>query len=250
MEWGRLLIRHLLIALPLIITLLSSSARAAAVFDAAGGIHMVTVPGNTITWTHLIASGAGIFVACGWKGQARLVSTVTVNSVSMGTALWNFREATFDDHGSAAYWQSNPSSGLQTVTATFTGNVNEAACVSQTWTGLGSPRTARTTEWVDPGNSPAQVVVDNAVNNDTVLDGFWITNSAITVGGGHTSRKEIENADGDSDSFGTASAAATGSTTMSWTYTDASVWAGGGVAFPVAGAAAATPRLLLLGVGP
>ena len=176
-----------------------------------------------------------LIVAVGYEAtvaNGQTVSSVTYNSVGL-TSKWDVKESSFNKKGTSVWYMTGaPCGSAHNVVVTFSAAVNVAAASASSWTGVDQSTPLRTnfnTEWVDPGPSPAQAVVSNAVSGDVVVDAF-MSNANTGFAGGQTVRDSHVNFDGNNSTQAHSSANATGSTTMSYTWTGNAAWALGAVA--------------------
>lgn len=166
-----------------------------------------------------------------WQGFAALTGATFDGGAA--TAMWNFRETIFGIQGVAGFVKTGGSwSGAKAVAATFTGTAGTIAWVGSSWSGVEQVQAScfRTavTKSINPNLSDS-VVVANAVSGDVVVDGVHI---GTTVYGttNQTYRANRDDIAGNNESIGHSSAAASGSTTMQYTYASEQIGALGAAA--------------------
>ena len=195
----------------------------------------VVFSGTTISWSHTVGAGSHSFLYVSLAGAATTgaaSATCTYNSVSM-----TFLASKIDGGNGdavAAFKLVNPTTGTNTVSCTWGATISTLIGQSSSWFGVNQVTPNRTPFTANNGGSaalsPTAVVVSNAVANDVVLDTTQVFVNPIAVGSGQTTRFLRNNVGGNNWGFGNSSEGASGSTTMSWTYSGTRFWAAIGVA--------------------
>lgn len=203
----------------------------AAVFDnsastsSAANVSSLTTASWTISGSNRylfagVASGAAVPqdpTACKWGGSG-------------GTGLTqNGTPITDSSTHRLSIWELiAPSTGSQTLFASWGSNQDETALGGVSYTGVdqSTPSRARSTNTLSGQSSPftATVTVTTSQNGDLIVDAMWAadntaaTNPTIAVDASQTSRIEIEGATIGFEAYGMSEEAATGANTvMSWT---------------------------------
>lgn len=195
---------------------------------AAGGgsiaIDLATCPTYSVnvsskTYSHTCTgSGLALFVGVGWYDavDAVTITSVTYNGVTM-TELWDAEESTYGLYGSAGFVLAAPATGAHDVVITLSGNTEIVTSACSSWTGVNQSTPSRgvfTSSFLDE-SAPyeAAITVTDAQSGDVVVDFVACNNTTLTAN--QTQRCLTSGVEGVT-SYAHQSAAATGSTVMSY----------------------------------
>ena len=204
---------------------------------------------DTLSWSHTVstAGNPALFVGVGdrYSGAPPDINSLTYNSVSLGTAKWNF-VGTVGDIRNAGYGMAGPDTGsAYTVALTFASAPADLDAVSVSATGVDQTTPFGTSNTAS-GNSGGPATVDiSAATDDLVVDNYcgW---PEPTVGSGQSQRAKAQISTNNWYSTSTEAGATT--VTMSWSLAYSDSWTIGGLAFKNL-SAVAPKTLLLMGVG-
>lgn len=203
-------------------------AATAPTFDVAGaGTSGSTV--SSLTAAHTVTNGitnAVVIAVIGGDGFPATVTGCTFNGTTM-TAMWNTRETQINVYGQAGFiLPVGTGDGVaHNVVCTIGATAGQAALITESWSGVNQStpnRTAFTTNLSGGGGSGCNIAgsvslnVSNAVSNDAVVDG--ITMNHPFTGTTQTIVKSFGNIGGNNTSVYGSRAAATGATTMGYTF--------------------------------
>ena len=182
-------------------------------FDAASSLDGAGA--SSFSWSHTCTgSNRWLQVAVGGQNGTSITTTsVTYNSVAL-TELWDiyFNSYIF---GSMSHL-ANPASGANTIAVTLSGGGNVTAGLASSYTDVHQTTPVDTAATATGTQSDPTVNVSSA-SGDLVVDAVSITDSAINVGAGQTSRAEFDGLSGGLWSGGISEEAGAATVTMSWT---------------------------------
>lgn len=204
---------------------------------------------TTVSATHT-ATGTNLAAFMHTSSAAGTPQSVTATYA--GTAMtehWDATFATFYRH--AGYTLVNPTTGAQTVTATYAGTQGNMRIGVATYTGVDQTTPVGTAN-IATGNSTTPSVNITSASGELVVDGMTqVANANATAGASQTERWDLAGAE---VSVAGSEEAGAATTTMSWTLPGSTSWHIGGIPFKpaAAGGTTLTPAigsLSLLGVG-
>lgn len=195
-----------------------------AAFDAATGGTAVQLT-NSATTNHTTGTATSTIVCAHvgwWSTTAVTLVGVTHNGNAMAV-IKNNLDTTWPNRWGAAIFVIAVGTGdgaSHPVIATFSGNVEDGDLMVVSWSGIDQAtifRVAPTPTSVDTTSGSISLTVANAQSGDIVIDtGIISTPSGLTSG--QTRRAGIDNMNANGNSLQTSSAAAVGSTNMSYTF--------------------------------
>jgi len=212
-------------------------------------------------WVHVTGSISNGVLYAQISVELGTVTGCTYNSVAM-TAVGNKTDGA--SVTSVYTWiLVAPSSGSHSISCAGTGFGNGAYGIGSSYSGVAQTgtvgntwRAAKTANDGGAQGATATIAVNNAVSGDMVVDAVSVyasgTNGTYSSsGGGQTLLEHVYSSGFAAVGAAASYEAATGSTTMTETFTGANYWADLGVALIPAGASAAVNcTMSLMGVGP
>lgn len=203
--------------------------------------------GSSFSWSHTCSgSNRVLLLGIGWYDTADTVSSITYNSVAM--TLVPSSTATNGQYTAALYYLTDPTTGSNTISVTFTGSVFDFGGVALSVTGadqstpLGTANTAS-------GTSTTPSVTITSASGELVLDTLIIAHSGtLTVGGSQTQRWNAITGGGFIKG-GASTEDGAASVTMSWSNSTSQDWAITGVPIKPVITASGIHQLSTTGVG-
>jgi len=174
---------------------------------------------SPITWTHTVSgSNTILFVGLSMRDRTTTISAVTFNSVAM-----TFLDSSIQSgqaHQSHLYYLTNPDAGAHTISISTSSSITRTGC-SISFTGVNQSAPLGTQQ-KNSGDFTTTTVDVSSAAGELVMDFIGVggvTGLALTQGGGQT--KQVEQAQGTTETGSISTEAGAGTVTMSWSWTGA-----------------------------